>query len=78
MHSTIQYRAIFDIKQVGNQVSFSGLVRTSAQMEEPDDLIVSLNYKRSFDLDYEKVREKETYFESLKPCYKINEESISG
>ena len=47
-------------------------------MEDPDDLIVSLNYKQSFDLDYEKVRETETYQESLKPCYKINEESISN
>ena len=45
-------------------------------MEEPDDLIISLNYNERFDLDYEKVRETETYSESLKPCYKINQESI--
>lgn len=51
-------------------------------MEEQDELIVSLNYRKSFDLDFEslytKAEEDHSFYKFMNPCYKINEETVDG
>jgi hypothetical protein len=49
-------------------------------MEDEHELIVSLNYKQSFDLDFNNayLTEEEDYFQYMHPCYKLEEESVGN
>lgn len=51
-------------------------------MEDENEIIVSLNYKKSFDLDfdtaYSSEDKKENYFQWMHPCYAIKEESVNN
>lgn len=49
-------------------------------MEDEDELILSLNYREAFDLDFDNAYEtgEEDYFRFLHPCYKIKEETVDN
>ena len=55
-------------------------MRTSAQMEEEDELVISLNLREPFDLDFESSysqnEEEHSFTKWMHPCYKINEETV--
>ena len=57
--SIVMYRALFNLEQTGTKVTFDGMMRTSQKMDDDDELIVSLNYKQAFDLDFD-----DAYFEA--------------
>ncbi|CDW79494.1 zinc carboxypeptidase family protein [Stylonychia lemnae] len=79
--SAIHYRAVFQLQQKDDKVSFSGLLRTSTRMEDENELILSINYKQSFDLDFNSaykhdLNEKDQYEEH--PCYVLDHEQIEN
>jgi hypothetical protein len=58
VQSTLKYRAFFQLMQEqsngeGASVSFNGMLRTSARMNSDDELIISINGKQKFDIDFE-------------------------
>jgi len=80
--STITYRAIFFLEQSNDKVTFNGMLRTSVQMEEDDELIISLNHREAFDIDFESAytpgAENKDFNKFMHPCYVINKETVDN
>jgi hypothetical protein len=82
MQSTLQYRAFFTLSQTPTgEISFNGMLRTSAKMSENDELMLQLKRKDHwFDIDFENAYKdtlgaKDDFLKYWRPCYKINSET---
>ena len=53
-------------------------MRTSDKMESQYELILSLNYRGIFDLDFQSAYSIQTYESLTNPCYRIDKESETG
>ena len=78
------YRAFFELTQssTSGDVTFGGMMRTKIRMGNMDELVVSVNKKNQFDIDFEDayesmgLRTSDDIYQQWRPCYKLNAEKI--